>query len=328
MGFGASGFLAMRQSIGRERGTFNPAETESPREPRPRKTAPRLRDGSLMLFTPTLVRTPVHPSRLVGKFEARPVAAQPRLDLSRRHQTATALRLQFGLIAQVTASPASPILTAKIENSRPANTFWAKEPRPTPSELRPRPSDIDRLFDRLTLTDPIAQRDATYDTEVSVALPHEHADTEGVIAAPLDYEVISGDGQQAFPLPLADVDRFIPLASGAAHEHAPHFYSIGFYRRRPPSRYTCRLSMVAEEARAHDGLCGLCLGARIQPELPVAVADSDPPCRQARYLRRAPLTDHRAQRGLADAENCSRFLNRPDDIDAAAGTAFLPAESG
>jgi hypothetical protein len=49
---------------------YKPTEAEPPREPRSPKTAPRLRDGSLMLFTPALIRAPVHASRLVRKFEA------------------------------------------------------------------------------------------------------------------------------------------------------------------------------------------------------------------------------------------------------------------
>jgi hypothetical protein len=44
-------------------------EAEPPREPRPPKTAPRLRDGGLMLFTPALIRAPVHASRPVRKLE-------------------------------------------------------------------------------------------------------------------------------------------------------------------------------------------------------------------------------------------------------------------
>ena len=48
-------------------------EAEPPRELRPPKNRPRLRDGSLMPFPATLIR--VHASRLVQKFEARPIAA-------------------------------------------------------------------------------------------------------------------------------------------------------------------------------------------------------------------------------------------------------------
>jgi hypothetical protein len=49
------GFLGHAASIGRELCTFDPAETEPPREPRPPKTAPRLCDGSLMLLAPALI---------------------------------------------------------------------------------------------------------------------------------------------------------------------------------------------------------------------------------------------------------------------------------
>jgi hypothetical protein len=73
------GLICPAASIGRELCAFNPAEAEPPREARPPKTAPRLRDGSLMLFTPALISAPVHASRLVRKFEARPIAAQLRL---------------------------------------------------------------------------------------------------------------------------------------------------------------------------------------------------------------------------------------------------------
>jgi hypothetical protein len=136
------------------------AEAEPPREPLPPKPAPRLRDGSLMLLAPALICLPVHASRLVRKFEARPIAAQPRPDLPRLHLTPNAPQLLLGLI-QIATNPAGPTLATEVEESNPANTARAEEPWPAPTELKARPAEIDGLLDRLTLAQPIAQRDTT-----------------------------------------------------------------------------------------------------------------------------------------------------------------------
>jgi hypothetical protein len=74
-------------------------EIEPRREPRPQKTAPRLRDGSLTLFTPALISAPVHASRLVRKFEARPIAAQPRMITA--GAAVIMMMLQAGVIAKL-----------------------------------------------------------------------------------------------------------------------------------------------------------------------------------------------------------------------------------
>jgi hypothetical protein len=63
---------------------FKLTEVDPPREPRAPKTAPRLRDGSLMLLTPALISAPVHAPRLAWKLKARSIAAQQRLDLGWR----------------------------------------------------------------------------------------------------------------------------------------------------------------------------------------------------------------------------------------------------
>jgi hypothetical protein len=138
----------VQKSVSLTTGRFVLAKTEPPREPRPPKTAPRLRDGSVMLFTPALIRLPVHASWLVWKFEARPIATQPRPDLPRLHLTAIALRLQLGLIGQIAAFPTRPALATEVEESHPANTARAEEPWPAPPEFRPRPTEIHGLLDR------------------------------------------------------------------------------------------------------------------------------------------------------------------------------------
>jgi hypothetical protein len=92
----------------------------------------------------------VHPSRLVWKFEAQPIAAQPRLDLLHPHLTAIAFQIQLGPIGQIAASPASPTFATEVEESHPPMTARADEPWPAPPELRPRLAEIYGLLDRLT----------------------------------------------------------------------------------------------------------------------------------------------------------------------------------
>jgi hypothetical protein len=58
-------------------------------------------------------------SRPVRKSEARPIAAQPRLELLRHHLTAIALQLQLGPTGQAATCPASSTLDREIENSNP-----------------------------------------------------------------------------------------------------------------------------------------------------------------------------------------------------------------
>jgi hypothetical protein len=94
----------------------------------------------------------------------------------------------------------------------------ADEPWPAPPELRPHPTEIDVRLERLTaLAQPIALAWRYRPSRIRryCRRARHRTSMSGKESCPVQIATL--------PLPAANVDRSIPLASGAAHERAPHF---------------------------------------------------------------------------------------------------------
>jgi hypothetical protein len=113
-----------------------------------------------VLFTPALISVPVRASRLVRKFEARPIAAQPRLaSAPATGRAGPCIRVRIG--RQGGSIYDTPNARREDTAAPHGECRVGRGTMACATELWARPAEIHGLLDRLTLAQPVVQRDTT-----------------------------------------------------------------------------------------------------------------------------------------------------------------------